>query len=502
MNIKHNAIANYIGQLYSILIGIVILPLYLQYLGAEAYGLIGFFTMFTSWMMLLDIGLSTTLAREAAYLKEKCDGFINLKKLVRSIECLFAFISLLIVLSVFFSSGFIVKTWLNLQELPITTAQHCIQLMGVVVVLRWFVGFYRGFINGLERQVWLNGFRVVFNTLKFVGGFFLIKYITNNIFNFFIYQLIIGLLEYIVIYKKAYTFFPKTDFIYPTIAPLKRVAPFAFGVAYTTGAWIVVSQSDKLFLSHYIPLGEYGYFSLVVVIANAIMQLSAPISQAILPRLTSHFANDNKDAMHNLYHKGTQFISIIIFSVVAIITAFPYELLYAWTGDKEASQWAAPILVWYALGNGILAVLAFQYYLQYAHGNLKYHIKFNIYSPLIILPIMFFAVVKYGALGAAITWFATQLIVFLIWAPFIHYKFAKGIHRDWILKDISPALIISVCYIFLLKYLIINLYSLNRIEIFAILLALGVILLAFNSLSNKMVRQIIYTHLIKRKNNA
>ena len=38
MTIKKNATANYFGTAYSILIGIAILPLYLHYLGAEAFG--------------------------------------------------------------------------------------------------------------------------------------------------------------------------------------------------------------------------------------------------------------------------------------------------------------------------------------------------------------------------------------------------------------------------------------------------------------------------------
>lgn len=40
--LKKNIIANYASQLYSAGIGILILPLYIKYMGAEAYGLVGF----------------------------------------------------------------------------------------------------------------------------------------------------------------------------------------------------------------------------------------------------------------------------------------------------------------------------------------------------------------------------------------------------------------------------------------------------------------------------
>ena len=69
--LKKNIIFNYMGQFYIMFIGIFMLPFYLKYLGTEEYGLVGFFTMLTSWMMLLDMGLSTTLSREAAKLKRE-----------------------------------------------------------------------------------------------------------------------------------------------------------------------------------------------------------------------------------------------------------------------------------------------------------------------------------------------------------------------------------------------------------------------------------------------
>ena len=53
ISLKKNTIANYIGQFYTMFIGIFMLPFYLEYLGAEAYGLVGFFTMLSAWMMSL-----------------------------------------------------------------------------------------------------------------------------------------------------------------------------------------------------------------------------------------------------------------------------------------------------------------------------------------------------------------------------------------------------------------------------------------------------------------
>ena len=58
---------------------------------------------------------------------------------------------------------------------------------------------YKGVINGYEDQVWLNVFNIIINTLKFVGGLILLAYISSNITHYFLYQLLIGFIELIVI---------------------------------------------------------------------------------------------------------------------------------------------------------------------------------------------------------------------------------------------------------------------------------------------------------------
>ncbi|GFZ58154.1 hypothetical protein ALO70_200063 [Pseudomonas amygdali pv. eriobotryae] len=48
-SIIRNTVLNYSGQAYVMLVGILIMPFYLGHLGAEAYGLIGFFTLLQAW---------------------------------------------------------------------------------------------------------------------------------------------------------------------------------------------------------------------------------------------------------------------------------------------------------------------------------------------------------------------------------------------------------------------------------------------------------------------
>jgi hypothetical protein len=101
------------------------------------------------------------------------------------------------------------------------------------------------------------------------------------------------------------------------------------------------------------------------------------------------------------------------------------------------------------------------------------------------------AVYTYGALGAGIAWFILQAIFLSFWPGFIHSKFAKGIHGNWMMKDVLPMMMSSMVVLIIMKNLDIDFFSFGRVEIFIILLVFGEIVLIVNSLVAKDVRDMI-----------
>ena len=86
MSLKKNILASYATQIYVTLVGILILPLYLKYMGAEAYGLVGFFTMLQAWFNLLDMGLTPTVARETARFRGGATDALSYLRLLRGLQ--------------------------------------------------------------------------------------------------------------------------------------------------------------------------------------------------------------------------------------------------------------------------------------------------------------------------------------------------------------------------------------------------------------------------------
>ena len=500
MSVKRNTIANYAGQFYMLAIGMVITPLYLQYLGSAAFGLVSFFTLMQAWMTLLDMGLSPTLGRQVAYARGEGNGFVFFSKILKSFEVIFISLSLMAVATIFVLSDTIAKNWINTKEIELGSISYCIILMGWVIGLRFFSGLYRSGISGLEKQVWLNIINVFMVSIKFIGALILLSYVSTDVELFFEYQLFVGLIEAVILFIFFYRELPltvnKTRLIYFDWEAVKSVAPYSVGVAYTAGIWILITQTDKLVLSTVLTLSEFGYFSLIGLIAGAITMLSGPIAQALMPRLTILIAQNKKKEMLNIYSLGSQITVLFSFSLALMIGLYAEPLIFAWTGEVEPAEWGADILIWFALGNGVLSVGAFQYYLQSAFGQLRLHVLGSTISAVIQVPLIYYAATEYGAAGAGIAWFSFRCVWFLVWTPLVHRQFVPGFHLKWLFQDILPIIVTVVIVAFML-YVNFGLADRqNRMVLLVQMLTLGVSLVAISSLSVSVVRKIIIEKLL------
>ncbi len=497
MSLKKNILASYATQIYVTLVGILILPLYLKYMGAEAYGLVGFFTMLQAWFNLLDMGLTPTVARETARFRGGATDALSYRRLLRALQLIFFAVALLGGGTMFVFSGLIADGWLKVQTLPLAQVQLALQLMAVGVALRWMSGLYRGCISGSERLVWLGGFNAFVATLRFVGVLPILIWVGHSPAVFFSYQLLVAVVELVGLAAKAFGLFPavppgqKLGWAPGSLfTPIKPVLKFSLTIAFTSSVWVLVTQTDKLVLSKLLPLAEYGYFTLAVLAASGVMMISGPISGALLPRMARLQAEGDEAGLISLYRNATQMVAVIAIPACLVLAFFAEQVLWVWTGDAHAAAQAAPVLRLYALGNGFLAMAAFPYYLQFAKGDLKLHLIGNAIFVLLLIPSLVWATWQYGAAGAGCAWLGSNTLFFLGWVPLVHRRFVKGLHLQWLVQDLSPVLVPGLLGASVLYAL--PSWPKGRMEVLVMLLTGGVAILILCAAGSRQVWSIVF----------
>jgi len=499
-SIKLNVIANYAGQGYTIAVAVICTPLYLQYLGAESYGLVGFFIIMQNWLNLLDMGLSATLGRQVAFARGQINGFEKFNNLLRSFEIVFSALAISIVLGVYFGSDWLAYKWIKATLLSPESISYCINIMGIIIGLRFFSTTYRSGIIGFEDQIWINKVVVAIASLKYIGAFFILAYISNDVELFFEYQLVIAILEAGILGSRFYYNLPpsvigkkwfKVDW-----SIFRKILPFSMSITYTSAIQIIITQFDRLLLSGLLSLKIFGYFSIIIIVSGGIISLSIPLFMAFQPRMTLLAAKGSIDEMISAYVNMTQIVTWITFSSAMLIIIYPQEILYVLTGDNRTYIWGGEALRWYVLGSSTYVMGSFQFYLQSALGKLRLYVIGTTLSLMVQVPLIYFVTTKYGAIGASQLWFAFSLIWFFGWTLVVHRKFIPKFHFKWLIKDILPILLCTVALSYLIKNTIYIDISETRISMLLKLTIIGTVLLFATSVSvpsirNKVLRKVI-----------
>lgn len=488
-SLKLNVVANYVGQLYVAAINVLLLPLQVKLLGSEAYGLVGFFAMLSGWLQLLDIGLSPTLARETTkYRAGTLDGGVY-RQLLNSVEAIFLGLGLAVSLVVLALSRQIAEHWLHREALPLSTVASAVALMGFVFALRWQATLSRSVLVGLERQVWLNFVNAAFATLRSVGVLAVLRWVEATPMAFFLYQALVAATELVLLRTivRVSLALPKSNLKPFALAPLRSVAGFSLTVAVASSFWVAVTHLDNLLLSKFLPLSEYAWFSLAIMAATGINLLAAPIGQAIQPRLTFLVATGNESGLRATYSDATQMLSAIALTASFMVAAGARPLLWAWTGNVALADRTAPVLAFYALGNGLLAVVAMVYYLQVARGDLRLHLKGNLVFAAMLIPVIIVATIHAGMLGASLAWFGANLAFFAVWSAIVHRRFLPGVHFRWLFVDIALPSAIGALPALSLRFL--PWHSLNRPATAAVLVSIGMIGAGLASLATSPIRR-------------
>ena len=435
--LKKNLIANYIGNAWSALMSLLFVPGYIQYIGIEAYGLIGLFAMLQAWLSLLDMGMTPSLGREMARFTGGGHTAQSIRDLLRSVEWIAVGIGLIIALGVVGSAHWLATSWLKAEGLPISQVARAFTIMGLVTALRFVEGVYRSSIVGLQRQVLFNTINGIMATVRGVGALGVLAWVSPTIEAFFIWQALVSVAMLGVLASATYSSLPRSGqggrF---SRTALKGVWRFAGGMLGITFLALLLTQVDKILLSKLLSLKDFGYYTLAATVAGSLHLLIGPITQAWYPRLCALYAAGDEKELAKTYHQGAQLVSAMAGSAAMILIFFSEPLLYLWTQDEALANRVAPILSLLAFGNLLNGLMWIPYQTQLAHGWTRLSIYINMVAVLLIVPAILWITPRYGAEGAAWAWIALNAGYILIGVQFMYRRIMTTEKWYWYRNDL------------------------------------------------------------------
>jgi O-antigen/teichoic acid export membrane protein len=426
-SLRIELVANFAGTGWAAIVQFICVPLFIRFMGIEAYGLIGFYLMSQAVLAILDLGISPTVNREMARYSAQPGLNLEARSLVRTLEVGYWLVGFAMGAAMIALSPWLSVHWIKASATPVGTITDCVMLMGVLAVFQWPASFYQGVFMGLRRQALFNLLKVIGVTISNGGAILVLWRFSPTIKAFLIWQILSSAIQIITLAVCVWNILPPSEQS-PRFTPgvLRGIWRFAAGMSGITLIGLILTQIDKVLVSKLFSLKVFGYYTLAWTVANGLLVISNTVFNVIFPRLSFQVAAKDENGIRDSYHRGSQLMAVLIFPLAAVLALFSVEILQIWTRNREMAAFAAPIMTLLVIGSSLNAVLYLPYALQLAFGWTKLSLVAGLCSIAIIIPAILGLTTHFGALGAATAWGLLNILNMFIVVPMMHRRLLRG----------------------------------------------------------------------------
>ncbi len=443
--IGRNLLANFAGRGWAVMMAVIFTPLYVRFLGIEAYGLVGFYTTLYAVAGMLDITLTMTLNRELSRYSAEENNEKHMRDTVRTLGVVYWAAAILVGILVIALSPLIAQHWIDARALPDRQVNQALVLMGIVLALQCPISFYSGGLLGLQRQVRYNILMGGWYTLRFAGAVVILWQVSGSIVAFFAWQILVSIVSTLTMAWVLWQSLPGSDD--PPrfrLDIVKSVWRFAGGMGAISITVLALTQMDKVLLSKIVSLSEYGYYILAWVVGNSLSSLCTPVFKAVFPVFTQLVALGHKTKLQVLYHQACQVVSVLVIPPGAFLACFAPEILSLWTGDPIIVENTRILVSLLAVGTVLNGLMVIPYALQIAHGWTRLGIFSNLGFGAVLFPCILIAAPRFGAVAGAASWVALNAGYVVVVGHLMFRRLLPGEEKRWYVNDIGIPLAVTL----------------------------------------------------------
>jgi O-antigen/teichoic acid export membrane protein len=406
-----NILTNYLAAVWMGGLSILLIPVYFKQLGDGQWGIVAICMALQGFFYVLDAGLGQIMPRDIARVAK--NNSLKLKT-YRIYSNAYLFLG-----GVGFIAGQIAVPWLVSQWFGGGKAYDFEDSIALhLVMLQFFFQFSNnaniGYWNGTEAQAQASLRQCGFGSLKHLGALLSVYFWHASATYYLIPFVLISLIEFLL--NRRIIFYQLKSVISQSINWREYLALAHEAGNFFIGIFIgiMVSQIDRILLSHYLDTSVFGIYIIISSLGLAFMQLQYPLVRAFLPKITQGNDASQKSSFRNLNY------AILFFCVIPCISMALMSpwILSAWISNSSAvSEGALPFsLIVISVALNSLYQLIYLRILVTGNGSVV--IKINFMILLIGLIILLITVDKMGIISGGIYWVVvsvSQLILGIIW---------------------------------------------------------------------------------------
>lgn len=487
-----NIVANFIGRFWISIIGLIAIPVMVNGLGNELFGIYSFINIVFVYLTVFDLGISKGIIKflsESISLKQAG----RQKQIIYTVLVVYILLGILLLVLVYFFSDLLIAHFLKV-EIPEDDGyiQLCIFIMSLSVAFLIIRSAFNGVLVANHKFVLLNTINSVLESLKWLL-IIVFVYLGYSIMAIFIIQLFIVLSQTLFLAYYSLKFLPKISIEnHFSFSLAKEIFNYSWPVSLSDLISKFIVHVDKIIFTLFNPIASLTYYVVSFQLASKVWEIPSNFLAVFFPKFAQDFANNERQMVVEKYYQVSRIITISVLPILLIMAFWGKLILSLWV-NEEVAQSAYIILAIFSTGVflGCLALPAI--YLANALGWVKIPLKVYVSMAITNIALCFILIPKYGLTGAAISWAVSHVLEIFFMIPMVNKKMEINT-LEYYRKTVLKPLLITVI-LFSILFIIGNNFSANLLNwiVWLIIFIISYILVVYNILLIDEERNLLRT---------
>ena len=399
--LARNTLYSLVGHAIPVLAAIFSIPILINALGADGFGVLTLAWMVAGYFSLLDLGVGRALTK---LLSEKLgrDDVEGVPDLIWTALMLAALMGLFGSLLISLASPTLVNDVFKIPSALHDDVEKSFYILAISVPIVIGTSALRGILESYQRFDLINIVRVPIGSLTFLGPLLVLPF-SEKLSHIVVALVVVRLLEWVITFSFCIR-------VVPEMLKNIRVQHSSIGIFLRFGGWMTVSNTigplmvylDRFLIGSIISISAVAYYATSYEIIHRLMIIPGAIAGVLFPALGA-VIDPNPSKAATIFFGGVKCTFILVFPVILIIFIFSQEGLSVWLGDEFALR-GATVLQWLVIGALINCFSYFPFAVLHAAGRPDLTAKLHLIETPIYMMTAWILIVRYGIEGAAIAW--------------------------------------------------------------------------------------------------
>lgn len=345
-----NTFSNYVLKLVQILLNLIAIPVLINNVGSEGFGIILFANVLVGYFSVLDLGISQGLTKFVAEYTAK-HNLERVKSIINTSLFFYFFIGLIVLSSVVLIVLFDGLKLFNISEENYDVAKNIFMLAGVLALFAWPKIALEGAFRGIQKFSVLNltiGIGRIFSVALAILLALMDTPLEYIFLAFNADKIILFFWQYQLLTK--HMSFWRFEMSTVSIKTFQMIFAFSGWIMLGQIAVVLEYQSDQFILASMVSVSAIATYTIVFFLFLLIQQVSGLAASAVMPAVAETKARNNQDTVDFFVLYGSKYHNLLFVPIVIICYYLAEPFIRLWVGDEYTEYvWLVQVSVLFQL---------------------------------------------------------------------------------------------------------------------------------------------------------